>query len=509
MKHLLKREDYIKEYLHNVVDDSDFIYEGLISTLFGGLKMLLKKDWENIKCKNPTVLAYLKEIDKSLEGYTFTKMQYSSECKNIRQNVADYFNDILDYKLSQIENIENEDDANEFIEKENEDNEEQLKGVAKILKLKDDTILDNIKKYKENISSFCKPSSKLREYADQLLNSVTVFVNDIIIKELEKKGADKAKLDAKRKKTEEEKKKLEEIRNKMNKLAGDADGKSLKKINDERDKAFKNLNIKPIGAMSGDKSIDTIVKQFNSMLKEFDAVNESVLPKKFSEILRSDTYMGIQNSFEKVDNKMDFTNSYGKFFVKIILNKIDNVFKEISNNKGMFEDVPSASVQAMMVSLSNVVIYGFIGEDKFNIKNNKDMISLITKCAIDSDATIGFNLPLIDPKKPDNGNFFVSIMNQFKNIEIKPNEVEDVIKHMGEKEIKKIIKEWNKIKNGKVKDKSEFIKEFSSVMKKDFRQNITSLFDVIVKTAKTIKEKAEKEKKAESAKAQQESESQE
>ena len=124
MKHLINREDYIREYLHisnsiknveNVEKNDNELYEGLLGTLFGGLKMLLKKDWDGIKCKNPSVLTHLKAIDKSLQGYTMMKMQYSSECNNIRQNVADYFNDILDYKLSQIEKEENPD---KFLKKE-------------------------------------------------------------------------------------------------------------------------------------------------------------------------------------------------------------------------------------------------------------------------------------------------------------------------------------------------------------------------------------------------------
>ena len=149
MKHLINREEYIKEYLRisNQIENDNELYEGLLGTLFGGLKMLLKKDWDNIKCKNPTVLSQLKEIDKSLQGYTMMKMQYSKECNIIRQNVADYYNDILDYKFLQIEK---EDNADKFIEKENTAREEdtETNGIAKILNLKDKTLLDSLKKYK-------------------------------------------------------------------------------------------------------------------------------------------------------------------------------------------------------------------------------------------------------------------------------------------------------------------------------------------------------------------------
>ena len=90
----------------------------------------------------------------------------------------------------------------------------------------------------------------------------------------------------------------------------------------------------------------------------------------------------------------------------------------------------------------------------------------MARCAIDSDATIGFNLPLIEPKKPDNGNFFVSIMNQFKNTDISSKEVENVLKTMSDDDKKNI--------------------DGSKIMK-DFRQNINTLFDKIVEEAEKLK----------------------
>ena len=544
MKHLINREEYINEYLRVIKsvenENSNELYEGLLGTLFGGLKMLLKKDWDNIKCKNPSVLKHLKEIDKSLSGYTFVKMQYSSECQKIRQNVADYFNDILEYKLGQIDKIEDEKDADKFIEteKKEKDEESDKKGVEKKLNLKDKTLLDSLDKYKSNINTFCKVHPKLREYADQLLNSVTVFVNDIVLAELEKKGADKAKLEEERKKNEEEAKKLDEIRKKMDKESKKAGEDALKKIADERDKAMRDLGVKPIGAMDGDKSVETIAKQFSDMLGEFNNIklNESALPKGYSEILRSDVYLGIQKSLEELnwsfsDNEKNSPEGlYDKFFIRVILNKINTVFEVIAKSKDMFKGVPSASVQAMMVALSNAVIYGFMGKS-FNIEGNDARLSLLTKCAIDSDATLGFNLPLIDAKKPENGNFFVSIMNQFRNADISSKEVEDAAKSLSEDEVKKISQVWNDdVKNESEGDESnddgkktdekkdvaadpkhieEFAKEFGSMVMKDFRQNMSTLFDIIVKKAKDLKSAAEKTKKSDAAKAQKESETNE
>ena len=545
MKHLISREDYIKEYLRinrsieNIIDkeieNNNELYEGLLSTVFGGLKMLFKRDWANIKSKNPSVLEYLKDMDKRLAGYTMIKMQYSAECQNIRQNIADYFNDILEYKLLQIEKEEN---ADKFIEKEKTEKEENKEetGIAKILNLKDKTLLESLKKYKDNISIQCKASPKLREYADQLLNSVTVFVNDIVLAELEKKGVDKAKL-------EEEKKKLEEETKKKDEEAKKANEDALKKIKEERDKALQDLGVKPIGDMGGDKAIDAIKKQFEDVLKNFETakVNESALPGNYGDILSGDTYIGLQKSLEEIDweaeGDEDFNELYNRLFIRVIVNKINTAFEVILKSKDNFKEIPSASVQAMLVSLSNAIIYGYVGK-KFNIETNDARLSLMTKCAIDSDATIGFNLPLIDDKKPEDGNFFVSIMNTFKGNDISSKEVEDVVVGMTPEELEKLYKVWNKkneessddksdeknkeegSKDGEKeevtadpKDHEEFAKEFAQVfgsdIMKEFQANMKTLFDIIVKKADEIKKAVEKEREQEAAKAQSESEASE
>lgn len=529
MKHLINREDYIKEYLQVVnkemlvdnatrLESNDELYEGLLSTLFGGLKMLLKKDWANIKCKNPSVLEHLKEIDKSLSGYTMTKMQFSGECNTIRQNIADYFNDILEYKLAQIEK---EDDPDKFLEKENEEKENENneeKTVAKKLNLKDKTLLDSLDKYKSNIKTACKPSPKLREYADMMLNSVEIFVNDIVLAELEKKGVDKKKLEEENKKNEENKKRMEEERKKKNEESRKVEEEAMKKLEKDRDDAIRSLGVKPIGAMDGDKAIDVIAKQYSDMLGEFkkneQKVNESALPQDYSDLLKSDTYVGIGKSLEELnwdaDKKED--KLYNKFTIRVILNKINTAFNVISNNKTkkLFKEVPSASVQAMMMSLSNAVLYGFVG-DKFEIKSDEARLSLMTKCAIDSDATIGFNLPLIDPKKPDNGNYFVSIMNQFRSADISSQEVDDAIEMMSKEELKDIKSIWGDGDEEKSKEISlkEFAKELGPDLMKAFRQNMSNLFDMILSKSKQIKEDAKKAREAEAAKAQQESESNE
>ena len=543
MKHLINREDYIKEYLRisNYIDNVENVdnknenelYEGLLSSLFGGLKMLFKKDWANIKCKNPSVLEHLKDIDKKLAGYTMMKMQYSSECQNIRQNIADYFNDILEYKLLQVEKEEN---ADKFFEKENTEKEEntETNKVARMLNLKDKTLLDSLKKYKDNIATQCKANPKLREYADQMLNSVVTFVNDIVLAELEKKGVDKSKLEDEKKKLEEEIKRLEEEIKKKNEEAKKASEEAMKKLKEERDKALTTLGVKPIGdAVTGDKTIETISKQFADVLKDFEnaKLNESNLPGNYSDILGKDMYLGLQKSLDEIDwkaeDKSDQADLLNRLLIRVIVSKINTAFTVILDSKDRFKEIPGVSTQAMMVSIVNAIIYGYIGS-KFNIGNSDDdaRLSLMTKCAIDSDATIGFSLPLIDINKPENGNFYTNIMKEFSSESVSSREVVDVVKNMTTEEVKKLYDLWNS-KNDESKDETkekkednkldpkddEFAIEFANVygsdMMKDFKKNMETLFNLIVKKAEEIKEKVKKEREAEATKSQQESESQE
>ncbi len=543
MKHLINRENYIKEYLRKNVDNENDINEGLLSTVFGGLKMLLKKDWANVKCKNPSVLTYLKDIDKSLEGYTMTKMEFSGECTTIRQNVANYFSDILDYKLKQIEKLESDKDIDEYLERENKEREDVEKKdpdaknpenkksigtnfVSKLLNLKDDKLKENLKKYKENIKSVCSKSPKLQEYADQLLNSVIVFVNDVLIQELEKKEVNektKQKLEEIKKKNEEEEKKFDKKLKELSKKANKANEEELKKLSADREKTLKDIGITPIGAMSGDKAIDTIVKQFSDMLGKFEdlKLNESVLPGNYSNILKNDSYIGIQKSLEKLNwnisknSKTTKLEASDKFLIRVILSKINTVFKVLSKNKKMFKYTPSISVQAMMVALSNAIIYGFIGEQEkkngkeFNIDD--ELLTIMTKCAIDSDATIGFSIPPMDINNPENGNFFVSIMNELRNVDIK-KEVDAVVQSTNENEKILIIKAWLENEDKKYKkgdNLSKKFKEWYNSKNGEFVENMGELIEIILEKAKEIKEDAEKTRKAEAEKTQQESESNE
>jgi len=373
----------------------------------------------------------------------------------------------------------------------------------------------------------------LREYADQMLNSVVTFVNDVVLAELEKKGVDKSKLEDEKKKLEEEIKRLEEEIKKKNEEAKKASEEAMKKLKEARDKALTDLGVKLIGdAVTGDKTLETISKQFTDVLEDFKnaKLNESNLPGNYGDILGKDTYLGLQKSLDEIDwkaiNESEDADLLNRLLIRVIVNKINTAFIVILDSKDRFKDIPGVSTQAMMVSIVNAIIYGYIGS-KFNIGNNDDdaRLSLMTKCAIDSDATIGFSLPLIDINKPENGNFYTNIMKEFSSEDVKSDEVVNVVIEMSkenEEEVKKLYDLWSS-KNDDSKEKNddnkldpkskefatEFANAYGSDMMKDFRKNMETLFKLIVKKAEEIKEKAQKEKETEAKNAQQKSESEE
>ena len=88
----------------------------------------------------------------------------------------------------------------------------------------------------------------------------------------------------------------------------------------------------------------------------------------------------------------------------------------------------------------------------------------------------------------------ISSATEYKDVPvIMDDEIEDAIKSFSKKELKQVAKNDNL----KIKDVSQFSKDFSSIIMKDFRQNITKLFDIIVKKANEIKDAAEKEREDE------------
>ena len=128
---------------------------------------------------------------------------------------------------------------------------------------------------------------------------------------------------------------------------------------------------------------------------------------------------------------------------------------------------------------------------------NEDVLELLTKCAIDSDATIGFNLPLLDANKPENGNLFVNIMNQFRESDVNPDEIKNIVDATSEKERILVLKAFKEYKKDNSDEENlKIFTDWAKVKMDDFKKNMADLFKKIQDKATQIKEEAEKEREA-------------
>ena len=179
-----------------------------------------------------------------------------------------------------------------------------------------------------------------------------------------------------------------------------------------------------------------------------------------------DVYFGL-NTLEK-NEKLDDKS------VKIIVSEIKVVFNALkkltsdSKFKESLKDVPSDAIQAMFVGLSQTIIYALTDE---KIDAHKDVLNLLARCAIDSDKTLGYGLPPMDENKPEAGNIFTTLMQTLKD----------------------------------AKDEKGVFGDDKDVLNK-FKQNISSIFDSIVKMAEKLKSDRKKKDEQEANKVNQEEE---
>ena len=126
----------------------------------------------------------------------------------------------------------------------------------------------------------------------------------------------------------------------------------------------------------------------------------------------------------------------------------DDTYAEVLEKSGI-KDVPSDAIQAMFVGLSQTIIYALTDE---KIDAHKDVLNLLARCAIDSDKTLGYGLPPMDENKPEAGNIFTTLMQTLKD----------------------------------AKDEKGVFGDDKDVLNK-FKQNISSIFDSIIKMVEKLK----------------------
>ena len=148
-----------------------------------------------------------------------------------------------------------------------------------------------------------------------------------------------------------------------------------------------------------------------------------------------------------------------------ITNAVFDAVNKIVEDGKKLKETPSDAVQALYIGLSKLIQAAYLTNDG---KLSDDTLELLARCAIDKDKTLGYGLPLIDPKKPKTGNVFVAITSTLTKID----------------------------ENGEV---GKTINDKETLNR--FRKNVIKMFDDIRKKAEELKGEREKEDEKEAKKA--------
>ena len=368
MDKILKRDDFIilmeqKEY-ENLVS----VNEGLLKNLFGVVKNLFKKDWATIKGDSQIIRVY-KELDDNLSGFTMMKLSKKGECNQIRQELVDFACDWYDLKMNKAK----------------EDGTDPK--PAKSMKFKNDTLRENIEHLNKKIRDIAGKDEQMIKWAETLRDDMKIVINRSILEDIKDEEA-KKELEAK---IAEETKKQEEINKVMEKWQND----QLKEIQTEREKLISDAQATPITEGSGDKAIGSLEDDYKNT-----KTNDEPDVKKISK----DELLGLKSIFTKDDlngNKDSISKTY-----KIL----DSFYDSLNKDLDKFKEVPAQSVQAMCIAVNAFVKICIFGDEKYD-----NLLPIMTKCAIVSDGTVSYNLPLNDQEGDKLGNYFTDTVGAIVN----------------------------------------------------------------------------------------------
>ena len=368
MDKILKRDDCIilmeqKEY-ENLVS----VNEGLLKNLFGVVKNLFKKDWATIKGDSQIIRVY-KELDDNLSGFTMMKLSKKGECNQIRQELVDFACDWYDLKMNKAK----------------EDGTDPK--PAKSMKFKNDTLRENIEHLNKKIRDIAGKDEQMIKWAETLRDDMKIVINRSILEDMKDEEA-KKELEAK---IAEDMKKQEEINKVMEKWQND----QLKEIQTEREKLISDAQATPITEGSGDKAIGSLEDDYKNT-----KTNDEPDVKKISK----DELLGLKSIFTKDDLDGD-KDSISKTY-KIL----DSFYDSLNNDIDKFKEVHAQSVQAMCIAVNAFVKICIFGDEKYD-----NLLPIMTKCAIVSDGTVSYNLPLNDQEGDKLGNYFTDTVGAIVN----------------------------------------------------------------------------------------------
>jgi len=424
MSKILTRDEFINEIYSPMKEEKEYrelqkVNEGLLKNLFGMVKNMFKKDWENVKGDNSIIQAY-KEMDDKLTGFTTMKMSKRDQCNKIRQELVDFACDWYDYKMNK-----------------SKDSGDDPK-IAKSMKFKDDTLRENLEKCQKKIKEIAGEDNQMITWANTLMDDMKSIINKVILSDIEDEETKKEI----EKQNAEELKKQEVINKKMEEFQKT----QLDEIEKEREQFLSDVEATPVKIdLLGDKAIQNLCGEFEKFNKEKDA-------DKRKDLFQKDVNFGFKSLFEDDDfGKKEFKTSYklmGAFYAA--LGATDVVAK--------FKEVPGQSVQAMCISVNS-----FIKNCVFGSQDYGKALPLMAKCAIVSDGTVSYNLPVND--KGD-GNYYTDIMGIISkgefNKDVKGKEIKlpDDFKKNADALLNKIVTEAKKLKEDAEKKYNDEMKKF-------------------------------------------------
>ena len=412
MNKILKRDDFIKDIYTPMMEEKEYddlvsINEGLLKTLFGMAKNLFKKDWDSIKGDKGIIEAY-RELDNRLTGYSTMKLAKKDVCNKIRQELVDFACDWYDMKMNKAK----EDDTDPI--------------PAKSMKFKSDTLRENVESMEKRIRDIAGDDEQMVKWANALKDSMKTVINRAILDDIKDEEI--------RKETEEKINKQIEDLKKENKMMEEFQNEKLKEIQQERQKLISDTKSKPIKEdLLGDKAIQNLCNEFDNIrkIKDTDARNGK---------MKQDSTFGFRKIFKDEDySKPEFKTTY---------ELIDSFYTALGARDVMekFNETPGQSVQAMCIAINSFIkncVYG--GTDYGNT------LPLMAKCAVISDGTVSYNLPLNDKTGDEAGNYFTDIAKiitdgQMKNAKGKTIKLPDDFKKNSSTLLNKIVQEAKKLK---------------------------------------------------------------
>lgn len=426
MNKILKRDDYIKEVYEPMMEQKEYeelvsINEGLLKNLFGIAKNLFRKDWDSIKCENPEIINVYKELDDSLTGFSMMKLSKKKECNQVRQELVDFAYDWYEKKMNDAK----KDDVDPV--------------PAKGLKFKDETLQSNIDATKEKINDICGEDEQMKKWANILMRDMKVVINRSIIADIDDENTKKEI----EKENKEYLKKQKEVNKEMEKFQNE----QLKEIQKERETLISNVEASPMKPedLLGDKAIQNIYGEFKKIRDNKD-------------LIKSDQTLGLKTILgdAKTDSK-EFKTTF---------KLMDSFYTALNTNDVMkkFNETPGQSVQAMCIAVN-----AFIKNCVYNDSDYGKALPLMAKCAVISDGTVSYNLPLNDKEGDDAGNYFTDIINIITTGQLKDtkgNEIKlpDNFKTSSKTLLNKIVSEAKKLKETADKNYNEKLKKLNDEM---------------------------------------------